>query len=205
MGKKRRSRAFKESNQVIDFEEERQNRREKRKQLTDKRKGRQRPDEAPVSGRRTSKKVKRRLIYAGVMLAVCCMIGYSAFNVISLRADRAEAQAANEALIKERDKLQKELSLVDSDEYIEEVARDELHMIKNGEKIYVLPDENLTEGALAASTTDEAVTGPAAAAPDDGFEPGVLDKLKEFGSGLLEDAKAVAGAVGDNLKSLLRK
>lgn len=198
MAKKRRSRAFKETNQVINFDEEREKRREKRKQLTDKKKGTP-AEPALVSGRRASKKMKRRLIFGAVVVVILCMVCYSAYNIMTLRAARAEAIAANAALQKEKSKLEKELSLVDSDEYIEEVARDELHMIQEGEKIYILPDETLS--ATAAAVSGDAVESTPGSmdiqpeeAPPDGTEQTLLDKMKES-----------LNQVGENLKSLLRK
>ncbi|WP_130863058.1 FtsB family cell division protein [Bacilliculturomica massiliensis] len=149
MGKKRRSRAFKENKQVIDFEEERQRRREKRKQLTEKKKSRQ-ETEVPSSPRRTGKKVRRRLIYCAVFLVFVCVIGYSVYNIVTLQAKRAETAEAVALLEKQKEQMEKEYSLVDSDEYIEEKARGDLHMIRQGEKIYVLPGDD-GEGAPAVS------------------------------------------------------
>lgn len=198
MGKKRRSRAFKETNQVINFEEERQKRREKRKQQNEKKKGRQEA-EPLVSPRRNTKKWKRRYAFllAGVLLV--SMIGYSVYNVVTLRIEREQAEAAKVALEKERAKLQKEYSLVDSDEYIEEKAREDLHMIRPGEVIYVLPKESKTSGTAitggaVASTTNDALEASGAGITDgDGEKNGFLDKV----AATFDDLK-------DKIKTLLR-
>lgn len=149
MGRKRRSRAFKENKQVIDFEHERRARKEKRFRLTEKKKVR-RAAPVPVSGRRTGKKTRRCLIYFSVALVIICVIGFSIYNVLALREERAKAEEAKLQLEKEKSRLEKELSLVDSDEYIEEKARGQLHMIREGEKIYVLPGAETSESAMAA-------------------------------------------------------
>lgn len=197
MAKRRRSRAFKENDQVIDFEEERQKRKEKRKQLQQKKKVRN-PESATISGRHASKKAKRRLIYSAVFLIILVIVSMSVYNIVNLRQEREAAEKNRLALEKERDKLQKELSLADSDEYIEEVARDELSMIRAGEKIYVLPE---TTAAAADSSTGEALTtsGAAALVPEE--QP--LDGTEE--EGILSKVKEVLGTIISNLNSLLRK
>lgn len=197
MGKKRRSRAFKENNQIINFEDEREKRREKRKQLSDKKKSGQESEPSSVSSRRAAKRVKRRLLYVAVTALVIGIIAFSVYNVVTLRIERAEAEAAKIALEKEQAKLKKEYSLIDSDEYIEEKARENLHMVRPGEMIYVLPGESEATGAAIVPSTGAAVTSDGAlqitgsAVEEDG---GVLEKI----TGLIQDA-------GDNIKSLLRK
>lgn len=155
MGKKRRSRAFKENDRVIDFEEERRKRREKRQQISEKKKGRRESPPAD-SGRRTVKKIKRRFIYCCAGLIVLCVVGYSIYNVTALRREREQAEEAKLLLEKEKTRLERELSLADTDEYIEEKARDELHMIRDGERIYVLPTEET--GASGISVSGQALS-----------------------------------------------
>lgn len=199
MGKKRRSRAFKENQQVIDFEEERAKRREKRKQLSRKKKP-SAEREASFSNRRAAKRFKRRFFAAVVFIIVIAVAGYSVYNVFSLRARRMKAQEHYAALEKEKKSLERELDLVDSDEYIEEKAREELHMILPGEMIYVLPEkpDSGTDSSIIVTdevpdtTTDGAlvITGSAADTGDGSF---------------LVQIKNIFHDIADKFKNLLKK
>ena len=149
--KKRRSRTFRENNRVINFDEVREKRKEKRKQVIEKKK---KPDTgSQVSERRAVKMHRRRLFCGAVFLVVVAVIGYSVYNIVSLRGQRAQAETAKEGLLKEKARLEKELQQVDSDEYIENEARGSLHMIKPGETIYILPEqEKTTAGAFGGDS-----------------------------------------------------
>lgn len=191
MRKKRRSRAFKESQQVIDFEKERAKRREKRKRLSEK-KTSSADREPSGSGRRTAKKIKRRLFAAVIFVVVIAIAAYSVYNVFSLRAKRAKAQEYYAELKKEKKDLERELDLVDSDEYIEEKAREELHMMLPGEMIYVLPEAPNTGTDSSIVVTNEApdtstdgaliITRGAADIEDKSFLSDLQDVLHEIGA-----------------------
>lgn len=202
MGKKRRSRAFKESDQIINFEDERQKRREKRKQLTEKKKGPQ-DNVNPVSSRRASKMMKRRLIVGAVCLLILGVVIFSAYNVVTLLVERSKAEDVKLALEKERARLEKEYSLVDSDEYIEEKARGELHMIKQGETIYVLPEDLGSELTGAAIGTTGAAAGTSGALTITEGAVAPLDGMED--RSILVEIKDTIQSIGENLKSLVIK
>lgn len=148
MSKKRRSRAFKENSQVIDMEEVRRDRNQKRKEATKKKNIKK--IKTTVSGRRATKAVRNRLIYTGVFCFIAIFVVFTMYNFISLRAEEKVQVQRKEALIKEEARLEQELLQVDSDEYIEEQARTQLRMIKPGERIYILPEDDLNAEEVAA-------------------------------------------------------
>ena len=147
--KKRRSREFKSGRQVIDIEEARQERKRKRQQAAVKKYKAKKPRNV-VTERQAGKKARRRMVYFLIFLAIICVIGASAFNIISLKLTESKTIKEHEALLKQKAKLERTYSQVSSPEYIEQQARQQLKMIKPGEILYVLPshDKKATDGGI---------------------------------------------------------
>lgn len=144
MGKKRRSREFKNNSQVIDMDEAR------RKRLAKRREEKAREEERARKNARQStagkmairRQKKRRKILIG--LIVVCIIGamsLSLFNIISIKREQHDVLAEQEQLKKEKSSLEKELENINDIDNLEEQARDQLRMIKPGEILYLFPDE----------------------------------------------------------------
>lgn len=107
------------SNQIIDMEAVRDARRQNRKSV---------------------KAFRRKAVYTAVFLTLAVIIGASVFGLISLKFSEANAKHSLNELIQERDRLSDTLSHVDSNQYVEQQAR-ELMMIFPGEVLYVLTKE----------------------------------------------------------------
>ena len=60
-------------------------------------------------------------------------------RMVALTQERARVQAQLDELEKRRSELENELLMVNSDEYVEQQARSQLHMIKPGEVLYIVP------------------------------------------------------------------
>ncbi len=116
--RKRKSRD-RDSNQIIDMEAVRDARRQNRKSV---------------------KAFRRKAVYTAVFLTLAVIIGASVFGLISLKFSEANAKHSLNELIQERDRLSDTLSHVDSNQYVEQQAR-ELMMIFPGEVLYVLTKE----------------------------------------------------------------
>lgn len=147
--KKRRSREFKNGSQVIDLEEARQRRKQKREEAAEK-KSKGRKTKSIVTERQAGKKARRRLVYFFAFLFIACMIGASVFNVISLKMAESQTVKENKELMEQKKRLETIYSQVNSPEYIEQQARQQLKMIKPGEILYVLPDKKkgTTDGGI---------------------------------------------------------
>jgi cell division protein FtsB len=137
--KKRRSREFKNSSQVIDINEARQLRKQKREEAAEK-KYKVRKTKSVVTQRQAGKKARRRMVYFVILLAILGIVAASVVNIISLRLAKAETLKEQQALLEERARLERTYSQVNSPEYIEQQARQQLKMIKPGEILYVLPE-----------------------------------------------------------------
>jgi cell division protein FtsB len=139
--KKRRSREFKNSSQIIDIEEARQIRRQKREDAS-KKKDKERKTKSAVTERQAGKKARRRMVYFVIFLAMVGMIAVSAFNIVSLKLAEARTLKEQQELMEEKARLENIFSQVNSPEYIEQQARQQLKMIRPGEILYVLPENN---------------------------------------------------------------
>jgi cell division protein DivIC len=115
----------KKDDRVIDIEAARE---ERRRQLQ------------RLSRRRGNKSVKRKTIYCLVLIIFVSIIGMSIYNVATLKAERTLAEMKLLSLEKEKKALEEELLEIDSEEYIEQQAREKLRMILPGETLYVLKE-----------------------------------------------------------------
>ncbi len=84
------------------------------------------------------KKVRRRLIYAAILIFFIGVISVSALKVMKLVMEKEDAQLKLTQLEQEKARLEEELARVGSVEYIEQQAREQLNMIMPGETLYVL-------------------------------------------------------------------
>ena len=148
--KKRRSSQFKKSDQVISLEEARQKRRSKREEVAATRKTKNIKEKKQITERRAVRKVKLRLFFSVAFLVITLVVAFYAFNIINLKIIEAKTLEEQKSLLEEKERLEAELSQVNSPEYIEQQARTELKMIKPGEILYILPTED-------QKTTDKAI------------------------------------------------
>lgn len=147
--KKKRSKKFKNSDKIIDLEQARAERRERRKQAANKKqnKGRKIASEE-LSERKVNKRNRKRLIYLCVIFGIMVVIGVSIFHVYSLQREYKNIVAQNKALQEKKRDLSEELGNVNNPEYIEQQARQQLKMVKPGEVLYILPQKNTTGAAI---------------------------------------------------------
>lgn len=142
MAKKRRSSQFKDTSQVIDIEEARRKRQEKRK----KQQQRSRQQEELVQRAATKSRVKagrrkKNITYAVIILCIIAAIGVSLLNIVSLKAEYNEAKEINRQLTEQKKDLEQQLKDTKQDKYIEKEAREQLRMVKPGETVYIVPNQ----------------------------------------------------------------
>lgn len=125
---------------VIDIEAARSRHNKKKKKKREKR---------PLSPRR-KQQIKRKLtVYLVVAAFLLLTVGFSSYKIISLKIEENRLQQEKEELMEERDALQEETKDVQSKEYIEKQAREQLHLLLPGEILYMLPgksDSNDSDG-----------------------------------------------------------
>ena len=79
---------------------------------------------------------------ACIIVVILAIFGLLLHNVISLKMEQHELQVKKEQLEQKKKELQEEKKAVSDNDYIEEQARKQLKMIKPGEILYVLPDDD---------------------------------------------------------------
>ncbi|MBE6032774.1 MAG: septum formation initiator family protein [Clostridiales bacterium] len=129
---------------VIDFEEAREERRRKRAEAASK-KEKKKPEKKPLSARRkkqSARAARRRFLLVALAVVIVLLAAFSAHNIFELREDQREAQQMLKDLEEERDRLQDELNHVSSPEYVEQKAREDLHMIYPDEYLYIVPEDD---------------------------------------------------------------
>ena len=139
MAKQRKSKG-----RVVDFN----------KALEEREKKRQAEHEEPVeiseqseaSVKRKKRQHNRKLgIYMLVIVAMLVIVGVLAHNVIALKVEESELKSRITELEKQKKALQEEKQTGTDSDYIESQARKQLRMIKPGEILYILPDEENEE------------------------------------------------------------
>ena len=143
MGKNRRSKEFKNNSQVIDMEQARKQRLEKRKAERAKEEAK-----AKAAARQNTRgkmairknRARRRIMIGLVIVLILGLFSFSIFNIFSLKREQHDAEAQKRELIEEKEQLEKELEEVNDISNVEEQARDQLRLIKPGETIFLFPD-----------------------------------------------------------------
>ena len=143
MGKNRRSKEFKNNSQVIDMEQARKQRLEKRRAERAKEEAK-----AKAAARQNTRgkmairknRARRRIMIGLVIVLILGLFSFSIFNIFSLKREQHDAEAQKRELIEEKEQLEKELDEVNDLSNVEEQARDQLRLIKPGETIFLFPD-----------------------------------------------------------------
>lgn len=97
---------------------------------------------------KTKKRFKRRhILFSIIVIYIICFFTYQAFQIISLKNQEKAQMDKLQMLQETKENYQQQLDQVSSPEYIEKIARENLRMIKPGEKLYVnLADEESENG-----------------------------------------------------------
>lgn len=148
MKKTRRSREFKNNSKVIDMEDARRERQEKRQEQREEAERKQSQAEERKLRRKRAlrkKQSRRRLTVILIALALIVLLCFSLVGIAKLKAKEHEMLEQQEQLKQEKAALEKELKDTNDEENIEEEARSKLKLIKPGETIYVPEDESRYE------------------------------------------------------------
>ena len=117
------------SGKVINLEEARERKTRKRKKAS-----------APMTARRKKKIVRNRirlLIIASILVVV---FGVSIYKIISLNVERIKLRTEQTKLLEQKKEYKKESENVNSLEYVEKKAREDLKLVLPGEIIYSIPN-----------------------------------------------------------------
>lgn len=87
-----------------------------------------------------NKGAKGKIVLSLVLVIISANFVRSAVDALNSRKRLDEALEREKILIEQRDRLKDDVAYKKTVEYIEESARNELNMIKEGEKVYVVSD-----------------------------------------------------------------
>lgn len=93
------------------------------------------------------------IIGAVILLIISVVFIKSSFDVLKSKERLDEINSELSSLNEEKEKIEKEIEYKQTDEYVEEKARNELNLIKPGEKVYVVVEEG--SESVVLSETDE--------------------------------------------------
>ena len=138
--RKSRSRQFKRSARVIDMDEARQERLEKREKAQEEEvRERTASDERKLRRKRAvrKKQSRRRLLVLAVAAFLVVCLCLSVVNILQLKGEEREALKKQEQLKAKQEQMEEELKDIDSVENLEDQAREKLKLTKPGETIYI--------------------------------------------------------------------
>jgi cell division protein FtsB len=95
----------------------------------------------------------RYIIGAVILLIISVVFIKSSFDVLKSKERLDEINSELSSLNEEKEKIEKEIEYKQTDGYVEEKARNELNLIKPGEKVYVVVEEG--SESVVLSETDE--------------------------------------------------
>lgn len=136
-------------------EEQKERREVRRKKLEDRTKVK----DDPIRAKRAKSRRKGVLVLILVVVLAAAVTARAVQKMVSLTQERARVQAQLDELEKRRSELENELLMVNSDEYVEQQARSQLHMIKPGEVLYIVPSS--TEYTTAQPSEEGEESAPA--------------------------------------------
>ena len=150
MSKKgKRLREFEKNNREFNISEAQRQRQESHRATRERKKLKGvsggKPDVQGKTDKRGKKKNKianaKRLIAGVIILIFITSIVVSAVKILKLKSERDKLLETNNRLTELKEDLTAEMDQIDSAEYIEQQARKELKMIKSGEILFLVSDE----------------------------------------------------------------
>lgn len=108
--------------------------------------------------KKTKKRInKTKFVFGLVLIFLITYISITLYNIHNLKQQENARLERQEQLKAEKVRLQKELGQVNSPQYIEQIARSTLKMVKKGEILYVIPGaekSNNNSTSIGAFKTD---------------------------------------------------
>jgi len=98
-------------------------------------------------------KRRRVALWTLVIIAIFAVVLRMGLKVYTLNQEKSAVEESLKALQDKQSKLERELDQVESDEYVEQAARSDLHMIKPGETLFII-NENDAATDSAIETED---------------------------------------------------
>ena len=135
----------KERANIIEIDAAQRRRREKRAEFLKQERVQKRREKEQEKRSRPKMSRGKKFAVCGVMLIAVLIFISSGYRIIDLNLNKAVYEKRYEEKLAEKVRLEKELSMVDTTEYIGKQARDKYHMLREGEILYLFPEEDTLE------------------------------------------------------------
>ncbi|MBO5994870.1 MAG: septum formation initiator family protein [Firmicutes bacterium] len=106
------------------------------------------------------KKKKLNVLRLALVLVVALVVVYfvlSAVKIVNLNKERAEIEEENQKLKETVEDLNQQLDIINTDKYMEGLARKRLKLVHSNEILFVLPDLRVNEDDETVAPTDMAM------------------------------------------------
>jgi len=130
----------KKASPIVDIDKTRERRKEKRAEHIKQEKVLRRRERAAEKASRPKMSGAKKLAVCGILLVALLIFIFNGVRIIDLNLNKAVYEKEYEEKIAEKARLEKELSLIDDPEYIEQQARNRYHMLREGEILYIFPE-----------------------------------------------------------------
>ena len=98
-----------------------------------------------------------RLALVGVVALVVVYFVMSAVKIVNLNKERAEIEEQNKELKETVEDLNQQLEIINTDKYMEGLARKRLKLVHSNEILFILPDLRVNEDDETVAPTDMAM------------------------------------------------
>ena len=131
----------KRTSHIIEIDEAQKRRKEKRAEFIKQEKVLRRREKALEKASRPKMSGSKKIAVCGALIIAVLVFILNGYRIIDLNLNKAIYEKEYEEKLAEKARLEKELSLVDDPEYIEQQARNRFHMLREGEILYVFPEK----------------------------------------------------------------
>ena len=130
---------------IIEIEEAQKRRKEKREELIKQEKIQKRRAKAKEKASIPKMSAEKKFALWGVLAIAILIFISSGYRIVDLNLNKAVYEKTYEEKLAEKARLEKELSLIDDPEYVQQQARNRFNMLREGEILYVFSDKEVTE------------------------------------------------------------
>ena len=142
---RRRANTRRNGSRIIEIEEAQKRRQEKRAEQVKQEKVQRRREKLQARANRPKMSRSKKMMICGILLIAALIFFYNGYHAIDLNLNKNVYEKKYEEKLAEKTRLEKELSLVDDPQYVEQQARDRFHMLRDGEILYVFPEKEAVE------------------------------------------------------------
>ncbi|MCL2112050.1 MAG: septum formation initiator family protein [Clostridiales bacterium] len=130
---------------IIEIEDAHKKRKAKRAELAKQEKVQKRREKSLEKASRPKMSRGKKLIACGVVAIAVLIFVSSGYRIIDLNLNKNVYEKRYEEKLAEKARLEKVLDLIDDPDYVGQQARDRFHMLRDGEILYVFPEQEALE------------------------------------------------------------